>query len=113
MATITADKKPREGGIQKIIWETMGNADTGTSVKCADYPDKTVDVIGTFGGATVTLQGSMDDSTWSTMVDSTGTNLAFTAASTLKLIRDNPLFIRAITSGGTGTDIDVIIAAAK
>jgi hypothetical protein len=113
MATITADKTIREGGVKKVIWETMGNDDTGTSISLADHPDKTVDFIGTFGGATVILQGSQDDATWSTMVDSGGTALSFTAASTLKLIRDNPFFIRAKTSGGSGTDIDVIISAVR
>lgn len=113
MATITADIKPREGGIRKVIWETMGNADTGSAVSIADYPDKTVDIQGTFGGATVVIQGSNDGTNYTTLTDTTDTALSFTAASGPKVILENPLFLRASTSGGTGTDVDVILSAAK
>lgn len=113
MATITADIKPKAGGIKRIVWETMGDADTGSSVEAPDYPDKTVTVTGTFASATVVIQGSNDGSTWATLNDFGGTALSYTSASGVILIRENPLFIRASTSGGSGTDVDVIIAAAK
>ena len=95
-----------------ITWETMGNADTGTSSSVPEYSDKTVQITGTFGGATVTLQGSNDDTNWTTLTDIQGTALAVTAAD-ISLVAENPLYVRAITTGGTGTDVDVIIAAKK
>ena len=64
MATITADVKPRAGGTKRVVWEQMGDADTGTSVSIPSFPDKTYQVTGTFGGATDTLQGSNDDTNW-------------------------------------------------
>jgi len=113
MATITANIKPRAGGQRVILWETMGDDDSGSAVETPDYPDKTFEVIGTFASATVILQGSSDGVVWTTLVDDTDTALSFTAASGFKLVKPNPLFIRAKTSGGSGTDVDVYVMATK
>jgi hypothetical protein len=113
MATITADIKPKAGGVRRIIWETMGDDDTGSAVEHPDYPDKTVSVEGTFSSATVVIQGSNDGTNYETLTDLNGSSLSFTSAPVPKTIRENPLFIRASTSGGGGADIDVIIVAAK
>ena len=96
-----------------ITWEAMGDDDTGTSIEVYSYPDKTIQFSGTWGGATVILQGSQDGTTWKTLVDSSGIALSFTVDSDIKLIRDNPRFLRASSSGGSGTDVDVIITAVK
>lgn len=120
MATITAAESfplstatAYDYEVKQVLWETMGNADTGTSVDMPHYSDKTVQIIGTFGGATVTVQGSNDGgTTWATLSDDQGTALAVTAA-TLALIAQNPRSIRVITSGGTGTDVDVYLIAKR
>lgn len=94
----------------KAIWEALGNATTGAAADMGAYADKTVQIVGTFGGATVTIQGSSDLTNWVTLNDTEGDPLAETSAG-MFVILENPAYIRAITSGGTGTDVDVIITA--
>jgi len=98
--------------VMTLTWATMGNADTGTAAAVPSYSDKTVHITGTFGSATVTIQGSNDNVNWTTLTDIQGTALAVTADD-ISLIAENPLYIRPITAGGTGTDVDVIISARK
>lgn len=95
-------------GVVLILWETVTQADTGAPVKAAQYSDKTVQVVGTFGGTTCTMQGSNDGSTWFSLTDLTGTAIAFTAAGA-KLIAENPLYIRPSCSGGAGADLDIYV----
>lgn len=110
MATITPTRAEHPGPSYLLTWETMGNDDTGTAVKIPGAADKTVTVTGTFGGATVTLQGSNDNTNWFTLTDPQGNDIAFTAAG-MEIIMENPLWIRAITVGGSGTDVDVLVLA--
>jgi hypothetical protein len=78
------------------------------------YPDKTCQVIGTFGNVTITIQGSNDNgTTYTDLNDSRGEgySLAFTAANILQIL-ENPQKIRPSVSTATGTtDLDVIIIA--
>jgi len=108
MAT-TFNGSQLERGIQSLVW-TLGNADNGQSIPAVRLADKTVQIAGTFGGATITLQGSNDDTNWETLNDADGVAIAKTA-SFLGLIRENPKSIRAISSGGTGTAVTVTVVA--
>lgn len=110
MATITPVATVKDGRTHNLLWETMGIADTGASFEIPGAADKTVTVTGTFGSATVTLEGSNDDAIWFPLTDLQGADIALTVAG-MKLIVENPRFIRPITSGGTGTDVDVIVLA--
>ena len=59
-------------------------------------------VWGTFGGATVTLQISPDNVNWF------GTGVAITAQGSVNVeFRAN--FVRAVSTGGTGSSIDALL----
>lgn len=60
-------------------------------------------VTGTFGGATVTLEGSADDITFVAIP-----NASFTAASTTN-IEFYGNFLRGVVTGGTGESIDMVL----
>lgn len=92
------------------LW-TLANADTGNAAIMNRFADRTVAVTGTFGGATVTVEGSNDKVNWFTLNDNAGAALTFTAAG-MKLILENPVYVRAKTAGGAGTAVSVIIAGA-
>jgi len=85
--------------------------DTGTPFACPNYPTQSVQVVGTFGGATVTIQGSnmIDDPTYATVNDGVGTALTFTSAG-IKKIMENTYWVRPIISGaGADTNLDVYL----
>jgi hypothetical protein len=100
-------------GILVAKWEGLGNADSGTALDGARYPDKTITILGTFGGATVVIEGSNDGgTTWHTLNDSRGEGNSFSVTDEdTRVLLENPLLIRPSTSGGTGTDVDVICVA--
>jgi hypothetical protein len=112
MATInltSADRNKVNGAII-LTWETLGDADTGAPYPMPYAADITVQPIGTFGGATVRLQGSNDGTNWHNMTQKGGTTaLGFTATG-LHSVNEMPAYIRPATVGGTGTDVDVIVA---
>lgn len=108
MATIkNVDTNPIRG-VAQFLWEAVTEADVGAATKCAQYSDKTVQVVGTFGGSTLTMQGSNDGTNWFTLTDPAGANVAFTVTGA-KLIAENPLYIRPSCTGGASTDLDVYV----
>ena len=105
-ATVTRAKSWADAWVVK--WETMGDADTGSTVEMVEANDKSVQIAGTFGSATVVLQGSNDGTNWATLADPQGTAISKTAAA-IEQVLEHTRYIRAVTSGGTGTDIDVTV----
>lgn len=93
-----------------ISWPSMGNADNGTPASLLSASEKSVQVTGTFGSATVILQGSNDGSNWRTLSDPQGNAISFTSAG-LEAVLEHTRYIRPNTSGGTGTDVTVTVFA--
>jgi len=85
--------------------------DTGAPFACPNYADKSIQVVGTFGGATVTIQGSnmIDSPTYATLNDITEMPLTITSAG-IKQILENTYWVRPIISGaGATTNLDVYL----
>lgn len=113
MATITPTlTKITDPGVTEVYmatWTAMGNADTGTAVPMSGAADRSVQVQGTFGSATVTVQGSNDGTNYQTLADPQGNALTWTSANRLEQILELTRYIRPITAGGTGTNVEVNI----
>lgn len=88
-------------------WD-LGNADQGAACEMIMASDKSVQIEGTFGGATVVLQGSNDGSNWKTLSDPSNTALSFTSAG-LEAVLEHTRYIRPSSSGGTGTAVTVTV----
>jgi len=97
------------GDSQVITWQALGNADTGAPLKLTQFPDKTLTLTGTHGGATSVLEGSNDGATYGTLNDASATALSLTSNAGPLTILENPVFVRPATSGGTGTNLDFIL----
>jgi len=110
MATITATvaRDPFSASMDVWIatWTAMGNADTGTSVAMAGASDRSIQIEGTFGSATVVVQGSNDGTNWETLHDPLGVGISKTAACLVQIL-ELTRYIRVVTSGGTGTNLNV------
>ena len=112
MATIALTNADRNtvNGITILTWEALGGADSGAPFALPYAAELTAQVIGTFGSATVKLQGSNDGTNWFDLTKKGGTSaFSFTSAGGAAS-NEMPAFIRPSTSGGTGTDVDVIVA---
>jgi hypothetical protein len=108
MTTIARTQVPTNNRlIRREQWLGMAQNDDGQVLELAVYTDRSVQVSGTFGGATVLLEGSNDGVTWATLTDPTSAPLSFAAAG-LKQISEIACYARARIDGGNGTtDINV------
>ena len=101
----------REGPAKTFIVEwVLGAGDTGVPI---DYPgaaDRTVQIIGNFGGATVEMQGTLEQTpvTWLPVTDAQGNAISKTEAS-LEAITELVRWIRPIVTGGTGTAVTILL----
>jgi hypothetical protein len=101
------------GGTDALIikWGPIGDADTCAPVQRPDLADRTVQVEGTFAGATVAVQGSNDSTTgldgnFRDLNDPVGVALHFTAQA-IKQTMEATLWIKPSTSGGSGSSLTV------
>ena len=111
---------------EMVLWETVTCGDTGSAYEVPDWADSlTVQALGTFTdddspvptGVTLTIQGSNDGTTWSTLHADDGTAITFTAAG-IEIIVELPRYVRPSlsTSGSSpevGGDVDVYLFARK
>jgi hypothetical protein len=90
----------------------MAGTDNGAPFRLPCSADLTFQVSGTFGGATVTFQGSNDGTTWHGLSQKgIGTTTMAYAVNTVHACNETPLFVRPHITGGTGSSITVILAA--
>ena len=73
------------------------------------YSERTVQVSGTFGSATVVVEGSNDGTNWFALTKPAATAISFTAAGGASIV-ENPLYVRPKSTGGTASAILVTIA---
>lgn len=91
---------------------TMATGDTAAFLEVPSFGDHSVQVAGTFGGATVNIEGSNDGTNFVTMTDPQGTALAFSAAG-LKQAMELVRYIRPAVVGGSGVSITVTMVMHK
>jgi hypothetical protein len=118
MATVSYVDYPEPvsgGGVRRVVWTNLHNGDSGEwyVLTGAKYPDKSVQVYGTFGtGGTLVIEGSNQADTfdkYATLVDSFNNALSFTTAG-LKQINQNSFAIRPrVTGGDATTSLTVIL----
>lgn len=94
-----------------VTW-ALGGGTTGFVADLAGYPDKTIVVGGTFGGATVTVTGSNDGVTFVPLNNLAGSAISFTTAG-VDVIREATRFVRVTSAGGTGSAITAVIQASR
>lgn len=99
------------GNGYRITWINLDSAtsDVGSGFLDLDDSIRVVQVVGTIGGSTVTIQGSLDGgTTWATMHDDAGSDLAFTVVGIEQMI-EGPCMFRPIITGGAGADLIVYV----
>jgi hypothetical protein len=92
-----------DGSVMQIVWTplTSTNLD-GAPVRWCQYADRSVQLSGTWGTATVVLQGSNDGTTWFTLTDPQTVAISKTADA-LEQVLEMTQFVRPLLSGGNGT----------
>lgn len=106
-------------GVVQVLWTGLLNTDTGSWYTAPAHADRSLQVYGTFGGATLTVQGTNETGTPSnaaTLNDPSSTALTVTAAK-IEAILEPTVQIRPSVAGGDGTTtltmILLVITAAQ
>ena len=112
MATIAVQKVAGSDTIhaRTYLWETLvtGSLD-GAPIEIPDHADMSVQVVGTFDTATLTMQGSNDGTNYLPLTDPQGNAIAMTVTG-LEQILENTRYIRPLVSSvGGSTDLDVYL----
>lgn len=113
MATITATTNMVGTNVHKATWLALATSDVGSNLSHAAYADKTVQISGTFGGATATLKGSNDSGTmWFTLNDLDGSPISVTTAAMVG-VRENPELVRPEVAGGSGVVLNYYLVSKR
>lgn len=99
---------PKQWGnnVAVYTWQGLATGDTGQPLRGPGFTDASYQIDGTFGGATVVIEGSNDGITYFTLVDPFNTPLSFLSAALVQVL-PICLWIRPRVSGGAGVSIDI------
>ena len=99
-----------------LLTSTATGSNTGTPVEVAGRADRSVQIDGTFDGASVSLQGSNDGSTWFILTDPQGNAITKTSAG-LEQVEELTLYVRPYastsTNGNTSINITLLMKGSK
>lgn len=110
MATITPVRDSVAVNIERITWTDLSTADTGTGVMVMGSSPAvgSMQVTGTFGGATITLQGSNDGTNYSNITDLAGNDAGLSAAGIIDF-STACAYIRPSSASGTADNVTVTV----
>ncbi len=103
------------GGIDALVatWTPLAAAgDIGQPLQRLDLADRSVQVAGTFAGATVVLEGSNDGANWFTLSSPSGAALSFAAAGLMQ-VNVPAAFVRPHVTAGSGASLTVTLTARR
>ena len=108
MATIVPTEI--DGSISSYRWTDYSTADTSSPARIQNMEGLagSVQVTGTFGGATIALQVSNDGTNFVTLKDIAGVDISLTAAG-LREFSTAALFLKPTSSGGTADNVTVTV----
>lgn len=110
MATINPVQISAESGLNLVLWETLTDVDTAASLSTNGTVPiiSAVQVVGSFGGAAVTMQGSNDGVNWINLKDVDGSAISLTAEGGAEFSCAYR-FMRPNASGGSSQDVDIYL----
>src|SRR6266704_1014283 len=118
MATITptfSKIRGPAGGIDAVVatWTPFAaSGDVGQALQRTDLVDRSVQVTGTFSGATIVFEGSNDGTNYFTLSNPTGTALSFTAAGLMQ-VTEATAWVRPRVTAGSGASLTVTLIARR
>lgn len=110
MASITPTKSEKGPWHQVFKWTPVTEADTCVAVKLErPYYAYGMQVTGTFGGATITLQGSIDGTNFVALDDADGAAISLTSAGINGAGRDLVLYLKPVTASGSSSSVTISV----
>ncbi len=107
--TPTITRLGERGMARSVVWAGLATGDDGGWVELPEHADaRSVQVIGTFAGATVSLEGSNQDTPTvsAPLTNAAGAAIALTAAG-LARVSEPVRWVRPVVTSGTATGLTV------
>jgi len=104
--TVTDVSFKGNGSAWQVQWTPVTEADTCAVVKFPEYADRSIQVAGTFGSATVVLNGSNDGTNFAGLRDPSHTAISITSAA-IQAVLENTVYTQPSISGGTGQSLTI------
>jgi hypothetical protein len=90
-----------------VTWGTAGDSDTFTPFPMTGgFAKRTAQVEGTFGGATITINGSVDGTNYEALTTEAGAACTF-AGKGVKSVGELTQYIKPTTASGSGSSLTV------
>lgn len=89
-----------------VVWTPVTEADTCVAVQMPEYADRSIQVSGTFGGASVAVQGSNDGTNFAALRDPSSTTIAITTAG-IRAVLENTYQTKPVATGGTSQSLTI------
>jgi|SRR3954466_7942308 hypothetical protein len=105
-ATITDMSSKGDGSAQRVVWAAVTESDTFAAAAMPEYTARSVHVSGTFGGATVVLNGSNTGTNYFGLNNMAGTAISV-ATEALKQVLEGVINYQPAASGGTSQSLTV------
>lgn len=106
--TITDVSPSGDGSALKVVWTpvTSAGADTCNAVHYPKHSVKSIQVTGTFGGASIAVNGSNDGTNFAALNTPANAAIAITAAK-INAVLENTEYIQPASTGGTGSTVTI------
>ncbi|MEN9763508.1 MAG: hypothetical protein RI906_3334 [Pseudomonadota bacterium] len=110
MATIVPTTVEEQIRAAAYRWTDYSTADTSTPIKVQNMQGLagSVQITGTFGGATIALQVSNDGTNYVTLKDGSGSDISLTSAG-MREFSTAALYLKPTSSGGTADNVTVTV----
>jgi hypothetical protein len=96
-----------------ITWAGLKYGDDGKPTRIPSFAERSLQVFGTFGGASVVGEGSNDGAHWQTLTDQHGSELVF-GTPQLRDVAEAVLYFRPRVQGGDETtELTAILLARR
>lgn len=106
--TMTQEIGSGDGSLILFTWALTSSNTDGQLVSSVEWADRTWQAAGTWGGATLTLQGSNDGTNWFTLANAAGGAAATLTANGGMATVELPRYVRPnLTTAGTGAAVTV------
>jgi hypothetical protein len=99
-------------GIAVIQWPLVTENDTCEAVELPAWADASVQIEGTFGGATAVLKGSNDGTNYQNLTDPQGNDISKTTAD-LEQVTEVVRYMKPTFSGGTSQLLTVTVVGRR
>lgn len=96
-------------GCVRIQYPNIKAGDTCAPISLARYADRSVQVTGTYSGASISIQGTCEDNTnYAVLTDPSGLDLNISSGARSKFVTELTALTKPVITGGDGnTDLTV------